>query len=78
MINYVSLLPGVVLWLTLTAIFAVLFVVVLEIFRAVSFFKGRMPVIMALCVSVLFITGFSQRLLVPGETYNAAGAYLLV
>ncbi len=78
MSNYSSILPEVMLLLTLTAIFVILFVTVLKIVRGVSFFQGKTAVIMALCVSVLCVVGLLQFLVVPGGTYNATEANMKI
>jgi len=49
-----------ILFLALAAIFILLFVVISKVLKEVSFFKGNAAVIIALCVSLLSIIGFSQ------------------
>lgn len=58
-------LPGVMTVVSLAAILIVLLLTILRLLRAASFFQSNNAVIMALCISLLFIVGISQLLLVP-------------
>ena len=71
--NYISILPEVMLMLTLAAIFVILFVTILKILRQVSFFQGKTAIMMAVSLSVLFLVALSQFLAVPGGAYHVTG-----
>jgi hypothetical protein len=64
----ISILPNVVLVVSLAAIFIVLLVTILKILRAVSFFQGAQVWIMAVSVALLCILG----MVAPVGTYNSA------
>ncbi len=68
------LLPGIMSVLSLAAILIVLLFTILRLLRAASFFQGKIAVIMAMCISILFIVGMSQLLVVPGGMPNIAEA----
>jgi uncharacterized membrane protein len=66
----ITLLPEVMVLLTVASIFVILFVTVLKILKAVSFFQGKTTVVMTLSICVLCIIGLS--LAVPTATHNTA------
>jgi hypothetical protein len=60
LLEYISILPEIMLVLSAVAVFAILFVTILKVLREAAFFKGRTSVLIALCVALLCIVGLSE------------------
>jgi len=66
--EFIKFLPELIVLVSLAAIFVVLFVTILKILRAVSFFRGTQVWVMAFSVALLCILG----IVAPIGTYNSA------
>ena len=78
--NYMTIVRGLTLSVSLVSIFTVLVVTVLKVIRRAAFFKGKTAVLMAVSLSLLFLVALSQFLIVPdpgsGNSVNAPVGYI--
>ena len=65
MFNYMTILKGLILLVTLVSIFTILLVTVLKIIRRASFFRGKTAVLIAVSLSLLFLVALSMLLIIP-------------
>lgn len=73
MSNYMTIVRGLMLSVTLASIFAILVVMILAILRQAAFFSRRSQALVAVSISILFLVAFSYFLVGSGDTYRTAG-----
>jgi hypothetical protein len=67
MSNYISILPEILLAVTLVSAFGILFLTILKIVRQTELFQGRTAMFFSLLISASAITGCAQLLVMPNN-----------
>ncbi|MHC4680388.1 MAG: hypothetical protein ACYTEK_17005 [Planctomycetota bacterium] len=82
MIDHILILRAITLSVTLVSIFTVLLATILKLIRQAAFFHGKMAVITAVALSLLFLVALFPFLAVPatgsGNTVDAPVGYFYV
>ena len=73
MSNYMTIVRGLMLSVTLASIFAILVVMILAILRQAAFFSRRSQALVAVSISILFLVAFSYFLVGSGDVYRTTG-----
>jgi len=69
-----SILKEVPLVATLASIFAILVATILKVIKRAEFFRGKIAVLVAVSLSVLFLVALSQFLVEPPDAHHTPGS----
>ena len=72
--NYLTIVRGLILAVTLASIFAISVVTILKVIKRAEFFSGWSRALVAVSLSILFLVALSQFLVGPHDTYHASGS----
>ena len=74
MSNYMTIVRGLMLSVTLASIFAIFLVTILKVIKRAGFFHRKTAVLVAVSLSILFLVALSQFLVEPPDAHHTPGS----